>query len=135
MNISGSWICLWFRICQGFEQTRVLNKSGLWIYQGSEYSSGSEFARVLNMSGLHRVLNMPDYSWLCRAEYGWICLNIPGYAWICLNLPEWLLFYISPLNPLSTWRRGYLFQRLHKTRGFSLNENEAVFLERHNLIW
>ena len=97
LNISESWICLWFWIWQGSEQTSVLNKRGFWIYQGSEYASGSEFARVLNMSGLHRVLNMPEYAWLWLTEYAWIYLNMPQYARIYLNLPGRLLFYISPL--------------------------------------
>ena len=54
---------------RGSEYTRVLNMSGFWIYQGHEYASGSEYARVLNMLGLRRVLNMPQYAWLCLAEY------------------------------------------------------------------
>ena len=87
----------WFWICQGFEQTKVLNKPVFWIYQGSEYASSSQFARVLNMSVLHRVLNMPEYAWLCLTEYVWICLNMPGYAWICLNLPEWLFVLYFPI--------------------------------------
>ena len=104
MNISGSWICLWFRICQGFEQTRVLNKSGLWIYQGSEYSSGSEFARVLNT---RLVLNLPgfwivrvmqsfEYAWICLIMSGWICLGMSEYAGICTNVPKsaWIAFVL-----------------------------------------
>ena len=31
--------------------------------------------------------------------------------------------------------RAYLFQRLHKTKSFSLRENDAVFLETQNLIF
>ena len=31
--------------------------------------------------------------------------------------------------------RSYLFQRLQKTRSFSLKENEAVFLETQNLMF
>ena len=47
----------------------------------------------------------------------WICPNLPKYAWIWLNLPEWPSFCISPFpnlfyNPLSTWKLGYLFERL-----------------------
>ena len=84
LNMLGSWICLWFWICQGFEQARVLNKPGFWIYQVSEYASGSEFASVLNMSGLHRVLNMPE----CLIMSGWICLEMSEYAGICVNKPK-----------------------------------------------
>ena len=42
-----------------------------WICQGSGYTT------VLNMPGLHRVLNMPEYTWI-----------IPGNAWFYLNLPK-----------------------------------------------
>ena len=31
--------------------------------------------------------------------------------------------------------RGYSFQRLHKTRSYSLKEHESVFLKRQNLIF
>ena len=90
------------------------------------------------MSGLHRILNMPEYAWVCLPEHAWICLNIPGYAWICLNLPELFLFYIFPLSSLvylNVWLVVPYFQRLHKTRCFSLTENKAVFLETQNLIF
>ena len=134
LNMPGFWTN------QGSEWARVLNiprfwiRFWFWICQGSEYASGSEFAGVLNMSRLHRVLNMPKYAWLCLAEYVSICLNLLGYAWICLNCLNSLCVIFPHCNPLSTWRCGYLFQRFHKTRSFSLNENEAVFLEKHNLI-
>ena len=117
-----------FRICQGSKYTKalnmplVLNLPRFWTNQGSEY------VRV------NRVLNMPKYAWLRLAEYAWKCLNMPTYAWICPNLPEWLLLYISLCNTLSTWTRAYLFQRLHKTRSFSLKENDAV-LETQTLIF
>ena len=132
-----------FWISQGSEYTKVLNtrlvlnlpvfwiRVWFWIYQSSEYTSGSEFARVLNMSGLHRVLNMSDYVWLNMPGYVWICWDMRKYAKISLN---GLCFIFPHCNPLSTWRRGYLFQRLHKTRSLILNENEAVFLETRNLI-
>ena len=74
------WIYQGYEHASGSEYARFLNKSGFWIHQGSEYSSGSEFARVLNMSELDKVLNMPEYAWLCLAEYAWICLSLLGYA-------------------------------------------------------
>ena len=55
-------------------------------------------------------------------EYGQICLN--GF------------YFIFPYsNTLSTWTRAYLSQRLHKTRSFSLKENNAVLLETQTLIF
>ena len=56
---------------------KVLNMAGFsicerytafWIcqnMQSSEYILGSKYARVLNIQELHRVLNMPQYSWIC----------------------------------------------------------------------
>ena len=43
------WICLRFLICQDYG-----------------------YGRVLNMQELHRVLNMPQYGWLCLNRT-WIC--------------------------------------------------------------
>ena len=54
------------------------------------------------------------------------------HAQICLNDFCFIFFYC---NPLSISTRAYLFQRLHKTRSFSLKENKAVFLETQNLIF
>ena len=87
LNISESWICLWFWIFQGFEETRVLNKPGFWIYQGSEYASGSEFIRVTQGS---------EYAWICLIMFGWICLDMPEYAGICVNMPKsaWIAFVL-----------------------------------------
>ena len=114
-----------FWISRGSEYIKVLNtrlilnmpwfwiRFWFWICQGSEYASGSEFARVLNMSELHRVLNMSDYVWLNMPGYVWICRNMREYAKICLND---FSFIFPHCNPLSTWRRGYLFQRFHKTK-------------------
>ena len=139
----------------------VLNTPGFWTSQGSEYTKVLNTSLVLNLPGFwicqgytgfwiclnmpdYLWLNMPEYAWICLNMSGWICLNMPEYTWICLNMPgyAWICltclngfcFIFPRCNPLSTWRRGYLFQRLHKTRSFSLNENETVFLETHNLI-
>ena len=57
---------------------RVLNIN--WVLYMLGYKLGSiyaEYCRVLNMQELHRLLNMP--------QYGWICLN---RAWVCLNVSE-----------------------------------------------
>ena len=73
-------------------------------------------------------------------DYAWVYLNMPEYAGICVNMPEWLVFYISQFphflnNPFFTRTRDYLFERLQKTRGNSLKEHEAVFLNRQYLIF
>ena len=124
LNISGSWICLWFWIFQGPEYAsgseyfRVLNKPGFWISQGSEYASGSEYARVLNKSGLRinqgsqytKVLNMPlvlnlpgfwicqGYTgfWICLIMSDWICLDLSEYVATCANMPKsaWMAFVL-----------------------------------------
>ena len=65
---------------------RVLNISqfqnmpGFWIWQGSEYAREQE---------LHRVLNMPQYGWICLTRTS-ICLNMPEFAIIdkVLNMPH-----------------------------------------------
>ena len=44
-------------------------------------------------------------------------------------------FIFPNCNTLSTSIRRNLFQCLHKTRSFSLKENEAGFLETENLIF
>ena len=107
LDISGFWICLWF-----------------WIFQDSEDNFCASFS-----------INFMPWQSSKYARVTWICLNIPEYT---INLPEYLLFYNSPFpylfyNPFSTWTRGYLFERLQETRGYSLKEQEAVFLKRHSL--
>ena len=80
---------------------KTLNMTKFWIWQGSQYPSvsrrseyariclawqsseyitGSECASILNMKQLYRVLNMP--------QYGWICLN---WTWICLKMCEFTI--------------------------------------------
>ena len=58
------------------------------------------------MPRLHRILNMPEYTW-----------KIPGYAWLCLNIPKtvWMVFtlYLAIVIP-------------------HLNEQYTVFLENKN---
>ena len=89
--------------------------------------SKGEYTRVLNMLGLHSILNMPEYARIIF-EYVKICVNVPKFAW--------LAFVLFPhCNPLSTWRVGYLFQCLHKTRSYSPKNCEAAFLKRQNLIY
>ena len=81
----------------GLEYVKILNMVKFWIWQGSQYASVTqryvltefwiylrfkicqdpEYSRILNMRKLHRVLNMP--------QYGWICQNM---TWICLNMSE-----------------------------------------------
>ena len=115
-----------FQICQGSKYTKalnmplVLNLPRLWINQSSEYGK------------LNRVLNMPDYVWLNMHGYVWICQYMREYAQICLN---GFCFIFPYCNALSTSSRAYLFQHLHKTKSFSLKENDAVFLETQTLIF
>ena len=75
---------------------------------------------------------MPDCVWLNMSGYVRISRNMHEYAQICLN---GFCFIFPHSNPLSTLMRAYLFQRLHKTRSFSLKENEdtKLFLETKNL--
>ena len=112
-----------FYIYQGFDMLLVLNLLGLWVYHDSEYVS---------------VTQGSEYTWICLIILGWVYPDMSEYAGIYINMPKsaWMAFFIfSHCNPLSTWTRGYLFQRLHKTRTFSPEENEAVFLETKNLIF
>ena len=44
------------------------------------------------------------------------------------------MFYISPVVTYYI-TLGYLFESLQETRGYSLKENEAVFLKRQNLTF
>ena len=143
----GFWIYQGHEYASGSKYTRVLTKPGFWICQVSEYTKVLNTRLVMNLPGFWiliwfwicqgseyvRVTQGSEYAWLCLAEYGyvWICWDMREYAKICLNS---LCFIFPHCNSLSTLRRGYLFQRFHKTRSFSLNENEAVFLEKHNLI-
>ena len=45
-----------------------------------------------------------------------------------------MAFFTFPLW-LHYITRGYLFERLQETRGYSLKEHEAAFLKRQNLIF
>ena len=70
------------------------------VWQGSGYGSISDFeyTRVLNMLGLHRVLNIPEHTWIISG-HAWIRLNVSKYVWMCLNLPYWFLFYFPIVIP------------------------------------
>ena len=82
------WICLYEQDSEytsGPKYAKILNVAGFsicerytafWIcqnmlWQSSKYTLGYEYARILNMAGfwymqeLHRVLNMPQYGWVC----------------------------------------------------------------------
>ena len=80
---------------------KILNLTKFWIWQGSQYatvSQRSEYARIFLawqsceyisflsivpvfwICKLHRILNMP--------QYGWICLN---WTWICLKMSEFTI--------------------------------------------
>ena len=63
------------------------------------------------------------------SEYAYICVNMAKSAWMAFTL------YFPIVIPLPTWTRAYLFQHLHKTRSFSLKENNAVLLETQTLIF
>ena len=75
------WICIGFQVSEfcilvNFRRCdRVLNThrdatmEGFWIFQDSNY------VRFLHMQALHKVLNMPEHSWIM--PYGrvfWICM-------------------------------------------------------------
>ena len=84
-----TWICLNKQdsgYVSGPRYAKILNITNFWRWQGSQHESvkerseyasirldrlgflGSKYVRILSMQELHRVLNMP--------EYGWICLNL-----------------------------------------------------------
>ena len=61
-------------------------------------------------------------------DYIWIFLNLPEYAGICMNMPKFAFCFTFPhlfYYPFST----YLFERLQETKGYSLKEDETVFLK------
>ena len=72
------------RDIQHSEYARVHALTEFWIYLGRYLGfyicQDSKYARVVNMQELHKVLNMP--------EYNWICLN---WTWIGLNMSEFLI--------------------------------------------
>ena len=51
----------------------------LVLIMPSEYVSGFEYTRVLKMPGFHRILNMPEHSWIIL-ENAWLYLNITECA-------------------------------------------------------
>ena len=71
------------KIRQNSEYDKVLNMleyalTELWIYLRFWICQYFEYGRFLNMQELHKVLNVP--------QYGWICFIRTWIAWICLNL-------------------------------------------------
>ena len=87
-------------ICQTSEKDKFLNLPGfskcecyaaLWKchnipWKSSEYISGSKCASILRQGSkyvrqqeLHRVLNMPKYSWI-YLNRTWICLNMSEFT-------------------------------------------------------
>ena len=51
-------------------------------------------------------------------------------------LMAFVLYFPISISCLRVLRRGYLFQRLHKTRSYSLKEHsKAVFLTREDLLF
>ena len=110
----------------------ILNMSGLNV--------SSECARVIH--GSECAWTTSEYVWiyLIMSAYVWIWLTMPEYVWICQNLFELLLYYISQFphslyKSFSTWTRGYLFEGLQETRGYSLNLCEAIFLKRQKFFF
>ena len=67
---------------------------------------GSEYTTVLNIYLYPKVLDMTLYVSVCS-----FCFTFPHCNPVCL-------------------KHGYLLQRPHGTRSFSLKELEAVFLKR-----
>ena len=115
-----------FWIWQGFQYTSVRQRSEyaricldrVDLRISSEYISGSKYARILNMAGfwlykLHRVLNMPQYSWICLNRT-WICLNMSEFTIIdrVLNMRETILNARS----LSTLMSSYWEIGVFRTR-------------------
>lgn len=65
-------------------------------------------------------------------RYVWMYPSMREHVFICLNS---FCFIFLHCNQLSNWTRGHLYQRLHKSRCFSIHENEPVFLGTQNLIF
>ena len=115
-----------FWIWQGFQYASVRQRSEyaricldrVDLRISSEYISGPKYARILNMAGfwlhkLHRVLNMPQYSWICLNRT-WICLNMSEFTIIdrVLNMRETILNARS----LSTLMSSYWEIGVFRTR-------------------
>ena len=87
----------------GIKYAKILSLTKLWIWQGCQYASvsqrskyariffawqsseyilGSKYASFLSMKQLHRVLNMPQYGWICM-NWTWLCL--------CLKMSEFTI--------------------------------------------
>ena len=101
------WICLG---SLGPLYVKILKMAMFWIsqnlsWQSSEYISEyiSEYAAILSMQELPRVLNMP--------QYDWICLN---RMWICLNMSEFTIIDML-LNMYHIIHRVKLFHKLIST--------------------
>ena len=88
---------------------------------------------ILNIQGFWICLGFTRF-WIWPNNF-WTCLNILKYVWMCLNLFAVCFCFTSSCNPLFTWMCGYLFRCLYETRSYSLEEYEAVFLQRQNLIF
>ena len=76
-----------------------------WIFHGSKYASNSQYVRVWNMSGLQRVVNMPDYSWICMKS---VFLQVP------IVIPCLLERVITWFNKIYSLQYLRLFSWIHK---------------------
>ena len=82
------------------------------------------------MSGLHRVLNMPECSWICLVEYARICVNMsksksvwtafvlyfpivipwfPEWVVTCFNVYTTLEVLVCRKMRLFSWRQNLIF--------------------------
>ena len=88
------------RICLG----RILNIS--WVLICQVFECG----RVLNMQESHRVLNMPQYGWICQNRI--ICLNMSVFMVKVrvLNMYHTILSAKSPFKLMGTYWEIHIFR-------------------------
>ena len=111
---------------------------GVWTNQCSKYT------KVLNMP---LVLNLPGF-WICQGHTGfWICMNIPEYAWLCLaeyagicvNMPNsaWMVFVLCFPIVTHCLLEGVVtyFYVYTKLEVLVWRKIEVVSLEKQNLIF
>ena len=75
LNIPRFWICFWFWICQ---------------------SSG--YTTFLNMPELYRVLNMPEYAWLCLNRLKGFCFKFTYCNLVSKEIIDSFLLIFSTLT-------------------------------------
>ena len=99
------------------------------------------FSPFLNFKKWYHIAQSITYTCICLIN-SWICLIKPEYVWMFGNMRECTYIHLNGscftfarCNHLFTWTLGYLCQRLHETRSYSLKEHEVVFLRRQKLFF